>query len=269
MLAPAREEAFLRFIAQYETVRSAEGRRVRGARQLRALPFRDLSGQRRYEWRLRARSFRALVARVVEPLERSARSPLRVLDLGSGLGWLSHRLTRRRHVVAAVDLSTNDFDGLGVHRYYPCGYLPVQAEFDRLPWRDAHADLVIFNASFHYASDYAATLRESLRVLAPGGRIVIMDTPIYRDASSGVAMVREREDSFQRRFGFRGDAIACEGFLTYDRLDGLARSLDLRWELIEPWYGVRWWIKPAVARIRRAREPARFKLIVGQRSAEL
>jgi hypothetical protein len=97
---------------------------------------------------------------------------------------------------------------------------------------------------------------------------VIMDSPLYRDASSGAAMVREREDLFERQYGFRSDDIDAEGFLTYDRLATIARTLGIEWELFEPWYGVRWWLKPHVARLRGSREPARFKLIVGRRLCE-
>jgi SAM-dependent methyltransferase len=267
-LVAGRERVFERFVVEYETVRSAEGRRVQNPSHLRALPFRDLSRQRRYEWSIRARSFETLITNVVEPRERTLGRALRVLDMGSGLGWLAYRLALRRNEVAAVDLVTNDFDGLGVWRHYDREFLPVQAEFDRLPFSDRTVDIVVYNASFHYAVDFASTLREALRVLGPSGRVVIMDTPIYRDASSGRAMVREREKAFETRYGFRGNALASEGFLTYERLDLLERELTVRWRLSEPWYGLRWWGKPWVARLRGSREPARFGLIVGQRACE-
>jgi SAM-dependent methyltransferase/uncharacterized protein YbaR (Trm112 family) len=264
MLPDARGEMYRAFIEQYETVRTAEGRRVQDPDHLRALPFRDLSGKRTEEWAIRAASFDGLLRKVVIPLERASGRPLRILDLGSGLGWLAYRLTLRGHQVAAVDLLTNDFDGLGVHRHYERGFVPVQAEFERLPFGDASVDLAIFNASFHYAADYSSTLREAFRALAPGGRVVIMDTPIYRDPSSGATMVRERENAFEAQFGFRGNSIGSEGFLTYDRLKFLARELAVEWQFVEPWYGLKWWIKPVFARVRRLREPARFKLVVGR-----
>jgi len=267
-LVPGRERAFDTFILEYETVRSAERRRVQNPSHLRALPYRDLSRKRPYEWSIRAKSFRTLVKEVIEPWERASGRPLRILDMGSGLGWLAHRVALRGHEVAAVDLVTNDFDGLGVWKHYGREFLPVQAEFERLPFPDATVDVVVYNASFHYAASFGAALREALRVLRPSGRVVIMDTPIYRDASSGAAMVREREDAFERRYGFRGNAIPSEGFLTYDRLDALERELSLRWSLVEPWYGFRWWAKPWIARVRRSREPARFQLVVGRRASE-
>jgi SAM-dependent methyltransferase len=266
LLAAGRREALRGFVEQYETVRSAEARVVRDPRHLRALPFRDPSGVRRDEWWVRSRSFLALLDRVVRPLERARRAPLRVVDGGSGLGWLAYRLAVRGHEVAAIDELTNDFDGLGVHRQYDRAFLPVQAEFDRLPFCDASVDLVVFNASFHYAADYPTTLREALRVVAADGRVVIMDSPIYRDARSGETMVRQRDDAFERRYGLR--SAHTEGFLTYERLATLEGQLDppgVRWTLHEPWYGVRWWLKPWVARLRGAREPARFKLVVGRR----
>jgi SAM-dependent methyltransferase len=263
MLAPGRLEATRGFVERYEAVRMAEGRRLQDSADLRALPFRDRSRERSREWAIRARSYEALIRRVVAPLERPL-PVLRVVDLGSGLGWLAYRLATRGHAVAAVDLVTNDFDGLGVHRRYDRAFLPIQAEFDRLPFADASVDLAIYNASLHYAADYAATLREGLRVLAPGAPIVVLDTPIYRDASSGVAMVRRRDEAFEATLGPHGRAPRSEGFLTYDRLDRLAEELGLRWRFVQPWYGARWAIEPALARFRRTGEPARFKIVVGR-----
>jgi SAM-dependent methyltransferase/uncharacterized protein YbaR (Trm112 family) len=268
LLAAGRQDAFRQFIQQYETVRTAEGRRVQEPIHLRALPFRDLSRKRPYEWFIRSRSYDALIRHVVRPLEQSSAARIKIVDVGSGLGWLAYQLTLLGHHVAAVDILTNDFDGLGVHRHYNTEFTSLQAEFDRLPFRDGSVDLVVYNAAFHYASDYGTSLREALRVLARGGRAVIMDSPLYRDRSSGEAMVREREEAFERVYGFRGNAIRTEGFLTYDRLTKLEGQLALRWELFEPWYGARWWLKPWVARLRGWREPAQFKLMVGRRAVD-
>ncbi len=261
MLGEDRKELFREFVEQYEIVRTAEGRNVQSPEQLRALPFRDRSRKRPYEWHLRSRSYEALIGRVIRPLESSSAAPLKILDVGSGLGWLAYRLALRGHDVAAIDLVINDFDGLGIHRHYGRAFASLQAEFERLPFLDRSVDLVLYNASFHYARDYATTLREALRVLSPAGRVVILDTPLYRDASSGTRMVRERDRAFEQRHGFHG--TATESFLTDDRLTELAGELALRWELFEPWYGVRWWLKPWMARARGGREPARFKLLIG------
>jgi SAM-dependent methyltransferase len=248
---------------RYETVRRSEGRAVGSARQLLALPFRDLSKKHPYEWFIRSRSYRALLRHVLRPAERRSRAPLAILDLGSGVGWLAHRLARRGHEVAAVDVVTGDV-GLGALVLLPSTFVVTLAEFDRLPFADNSVDLVVYNAAFHYAARYAETLREALRVLRAGGRVVVMDSPLYRDPASGAAMVRERDAAFGREHGFH-DAAASEGFLTYDALATLEQTLGLEWVFHQPWYGVAWWAKPVLARLRGRREPAQFKLLVGQR----
>jgi SAM-dependent methyltransferase len=268
MLLETRAKALGEFVARYEAVRMAEGRRAPGARLLRQLPFRTPSKEHGYEWHIRSRSYRAFLRHVVLPAERANRRALRGVDLGSGLGWLAYRLASRGHDIAAVDLLVNDYEGLAVHRHFDRRFLSIQAEFDRLPLGEANVDLVVFNASFHYAENYERTLSEALRVLAPGGSIVILDTPIYRGAASGVEMVRGREADFERRHGFHSPALRGEGFLTYDRLAALGKELRLRWDIVEPWYGLRWRMKPWMARLRGAREPARFKLMTARRVAD-
>lgn len=267
-LAKDREWVLQDFVSQYEALRTAEGRRVDDGNELRALPFPSVSGKRRDEWRMRSRTYEALLRRVVQPLEESRPTPLRILDLGAGLGWLSYRLSLRGHEVAAVDLVINDFDGLGAHRHYRADFLVVQAEVDRLPFPSRSVDLVIYNASLHYSPDFAVTLAEGLRMLAPHGQLVIMDSPIYRDASSGRAMLSERKGALERRYGFRGHALDGEGFLTFDRLATLQDELALSSTILAPWYGIRWSLRPWTARLLRRREPARFAMIVCRRQVE-
>jgi SAM-dependent methyltransferase len=285
LLAPDREAFFQQFIAEYEAVRRSESRGCDDPAYYRALPFSDLTGRFCDQWRIRAKSFRTLVDRVLPRLEalppasvgaptrgarpmgarRSGARRLRVLDLGAGNGWLSYRLSMRGHHVVAVDLLTNTFDGLGAHSHYDAAITPVQAEFDRLPFDHGQADLAIFNASLHYSAHYETTLREALRVLSEDGWLVILDSPVYRDSSSGEQMVREREAYFEQTYGFPSNSIPSENYLTFERLNQLQVKLGIRWELFKPFYGWRWALKPWWARLRASREPARFLLIVGHR----
>ena len=77
----------------------------------------------------------------------------------------------------------------------------------RAPLPDASIDLAVFNAALHYSTDYAQTLHETLRVLRPRGRLVILDSPMYRDPSSGARMVAERQARFLATYGFASDAL--------------------------------------------------------------
>ena len=265
-LAPEVEAYYQRFIREYETIRQAEGRGIPQAAYYRALPDRDLSGHFSVDWRVRAASYSAFVAQVLRPHANGDR--LKILDLGAGNGWLSNRLAGFGHFLAAVDLTTSELDGLGAYVHYTNRFLPVQADFNHLPFTDGDIDLVIFNASFHYSTGYEATLGEALRVLQPGGQVVILDSPVYRTAASGEAMVREREALFQRRYGFPSNAIPSENFLTYQRLDVLAETLGLRWEAFAPHYELSWRIRRWLARLRSGRELARFMVIAGRRSEQ-
>ncbi len=264
-LPPDRQAHYEQFMREYQIVRQAEKRGSPDDAYYRALPFADLTDQFSADWQIRARSFRAFLRDVLQPLERAQQPPLHVVDLGAGNGWLSYRLAQRGHCVAAVDLIDNPFDGLGAHVHYDAAFTPVQAEFDRLPFIDCHVDLVIYNASLHYSTRYETTLGDALRVLQPAGQIVILDSPVYRSASSGAEMVREREAAFIQMVGFASNALPSENYLTDQRLSDLGETLHLRWQFIQPFYNWRWSLRPLKARLLRRREPARFIVIAGQR----
>ncbi len=264
-LTPDRLAYYEPFMHEYQIVRRAEGRGSTAAAYYRALPFADLSGKFTTDWQIRARSFLAFQRDVLAPLERDRQRSLRIIDLGAGNGWLSYHLARRGHLVAAVDLLINALDGLGAHIHYDTTFTPVQAEFDRLPFVEHQADLIVFNASLHYSTHYEITLAEALHVLRPAGLLVILDSPVYRSAGSGAQMVREREAAFTRAYGFPSNALSSENYLSTRRLNDLAAQLHLRWKIIQPFYGWRWRLRPIKAWLLRRREPARFAVIVGQR----
>jgi SAM-dependent methyltransferase len=264
-LSQERLSYYRQFMEEYEEVRRAEGRGSTDPAYYRSLPYAYSHRQDPHGWGIRLRSYQALIQRILPTLETTAIGPLAILDLGAGNGWLSYRLAKRGHSAAAVDLLTNDFDGLGAYRYYDAWFTPLQAEFDRLPFTRSQFDLAIFNASFHYSTDYTQTLQETLRVLKPGLPVVILDSPIYRDGSSGSRMVQEREAHFTRRFGFPSNALPSQNFLTIQCLKELSEQLGLKWQALTPFYGLRWALRPIKARLLGRREPAQFRLLIGRR----
>ena len=260
--------ALAQFAREYRTVRRAEGWGSLDGAYYRALPFKDLTGRFPTIWRIRARTYQTFIGRVLEPLERQVSRSLRVLDVGAGSGWLAHRLALRGHSVIAVDLLDDPLDGLGARKHYPAaaGFAAVLAEYDRLPLGCHHIDLVVFNASLHYSTDYAATLRETLRVLRRHGTLVILDSPTYVDPTSGARMVQERQKRFLAAYGFASDALQSEHFLTPARLQALASDLGLEWRVYPTrldWCSA---LGRAIGGLRARREPARFPVIVGRSS---
>ena len=270
-LVPERYSYFSRFIREYEMVRTAEGRGTTSADYYLELPFKDMTGRNSWQWKIRARSYRAFGKRILPAIENRHPLGFEMLDLGAGNCWLSFRMALRGHRPVAVDLLDNAFDGLAAARHYQAtlGYpMPLfQAEMDRLPFASAQFDLAIFNASFHYSTDYHATLREALRCLRRPGYVVIADSPFYEREVSGKDMIREKHESFERQYGFRSDAIPSLEYITPEVLTQLAREFNLTWKFTKPWYGINWALRPLKARLQSRRTPSQFFLIwaeVGQ-----
>jgi SAM-dependent methyltransferase len=256
--------ALAQFVREYRAVRRAEGWGSPDPAYYAALPYRDLTGRYTEIWHIRARSYDTFLTRVLRPLEPEC---LTILDLGAGNGWLSARLARRGHATIALDVLDDPLDGLRTIRHYAenARPLPVLAEFDRLPLPARSVDLVIFNASLHYSTDYTRTLEESLRALRESGTLVILDSPMYFDPTSGQRMVREREARFLRTYGFASNALECEHFLTTARLDALSSALNVQWQLHTPRVGLLTSARRRLNGLRARREPASFPVIVGSR----
>jgi hypothetical protein len=76
------------------------------------LPYSDASRQNPAQWSMRARSFDCMLRRVLKP---GVPVGARILDLGAGNCWLSYRLALADYRPFAIDLLTNDADGLGAN----------------------------------------------------------------------------------------------------------------------------------------------------------
>lgn len=267
-LPPERASHYAAFIGDYEKIRAAEGRGSRNPEFYLALPDRDLSGRNQSQWNIRSRTYQCLVSRVLAPMEQCGSAPLAILDLGAGNCWLSYRLALRGHRPIAVDLLLNPFDGLGAAGHYqlrvPHLFPRYRAELDRLPFADRQFDIAIFNASFHYSEDYNRTIAEALRCVRRPGKIIIADTPWYSRQHSGEAMLRERRAFFQAKYGFASDALPSQEFLTDERLESLQKTFGLRWNCLDPDYGMQWRLRPLIAKLRGRREPSRFRIYVAE-----
>ncbi len=261
-LPTERRDFYRDFLRDYTAVRLAEGRGTSDAAYLQRLPEPTPTDPLAWQWAHRNRTW-ATVRRHVLP---TLGNDLVVVDVGAGVGWMSNRLDELGHRPHAVDLTVDDEDGLGAARHYQPRWARYQAEMDGLPFAGGTADVVIYNASLHYSTDYHRTIAEALRVLRDDGTIVVMDSPIYHQESSGRQMVAERHADFEQRFGTRSDSVASIEYLTDARLERLAADLDIRWTRHRTWYGWQWAARPWKARLRRRREPSRFIVLVGRRA---
>ena len=251
------------FLKDYTRIRLAEGRGSASSQYYLRLPGCDRDDPNAWQWKIRSRSFACLLRR----LRQFQGRPLRILDLGAGVGWMSGRLQREGHAPCSLDVSVDGRDGLGAARHYQPQWPLLQAEFDRLPLADSQADVAVFNASFHYSVDFRRSLTEALRVLIPTGTLFVLDTPVYSDPQSGRTMMAERQADFERRFGTRSDSLPSRGFLSWSELDELAAQVGVEWRVHRPGYGWKWATRRWRERLRGRREPATFAVIEGARSA--
>jgi SAM-dependent methyltransferase len=252
------------FRTEYGAHRAAEGR-ANSRAELLALPYLT-SGPVARQWAVRARSFDTFVSQVLGPLVAERAQPLEVLDLGAGNGWLCYRAAVAGHRAVALDLRSDKVDGLGAAgpllEALPSGRLQrVVASFEALPLDAARFDVVVFNAALHYALDLSVALRESRRVVRPGGRLVILDSPFYSAAADGEAMVSEKHREASARFGERAEALLSLPFiefLTPERLERASAGLGLAWRRHRVRYPLWYEARPLLAWLRGRRRPSRF-----------
>lgn len=252
------------FLEEYRYIRHAEGRGSDRSEYYCALPFSSRTDPLFAMWSMRAKTYRYFEKRILELIEVQEKRPLDILDLGAGNCWLSHRLSSRGHRPVAIDIFSDERDGLRAARHYPNAFPTIEGDFDQLPLPSQSFDMAIFNASVHYSTDYIRTLSEIRRCLRPSGAVVILDSPLYRCHEYGVRMVKEKHAEFLRRYGFPSNALASMEFLDMPMLRMLEQQLRITWTTYKPWYGWRWHVRPFTAFLRRRRPPSRFWILTGR-----
>jgi SAM-dependent methyltransferase len=248
------------FAAAYAQHRAAEGRTYTGT-ALRALPYLR-SGPHAAQWKVRARSFEAFIRHVVNPF---GTVPLRILDLGAGNGWLSHRLACMRHNAIALDIRDDTVDGLGAAAELQTdvagAFGRVASSFDELPFESGRFDVAVFNASLHYARDLGRALSEAGRVTRTGGILAILDSPFYARDGDGQAMVDEKRAQGTQTFGASAGVLLSQNFVEYlTRRRLAAASPGLAWSRHRVLYPLWYELRPLLAHLRSKRAPSRFDL---------
>ena len=255
-----------RFRSAYALHRAREGR---GAE---ATPLLDLpeitTGPWSRQWGVRARTFRRFVTEVLERRAREvAPRALTVVDLGAGNGWLCYRVSQLGHRAVALDLRTDTVDGLGTAQAYRSRlarlFPRVAAAFEDIPLPNRSVDVAVFNASLHYALDLRAALGEAARVVVPGGRIAVLDSPVYTQAAAGEAMVAEKHETVESQFGALAADLTALPFLEYltrERLSDASAALGMAWRRHRVRYPLWYELRPVFAWLRRQRPPSRFDL---------
>lgn len=181
------------FAEAYAAIREKEGRHY-PAPLLRKLP--DLPPQHPLfrEWQRRKASLIRLMGHL-----RSLDRPLKILDLGCGVGWMSHHLsylpnaqiTAVERVPTEMELATKVFaDRTNLH------FRPMDI-FSESPGK---IDIVVMGASVQYFPDLSALINRLRTLLKEKGQIHILDSPFYKQKE--IPAARKRSSAYYQKMGF-------------------------------------------------------------------
>jgi ArsR family transcriptional regulator len=103
--------------------------------------------------------------------------PLRVADLGCGDGYLTIEASRWASQVIAVDRSAPVLERARdlAKRRQVRNVIWKRGELEQLPLRDASVDVALLSQALHHASHPSKALAEAVRIVVPGGRVLVLD----------------------------------------------------------------------------------------------
>jgi len=103
--------------------------------------------------------------------------PLEIADLGCGEGYLTIEAARFAKKVIAVDRSETVLERAreAAARRKLRNIRWKRGELETLPLGDACVDVALLSQALHHAAHPARALAEAVRVLRPGGRVLVLD----------------------------------------------------------------------------------------------
>ena len=139
--------------------------------------------------------------------------PLEIADLGAGEGTFAQLLARRAKRVIAVDNSEKMVEyGSELVRKHGLANVEYRlGDLESPPIADASVDVAFFSQALHHAVHPQRAVKAAMRILRPGGRVVILDLKkhsfeeareLYADLWLGFSEVEL--DGFLCEAGFEG-----------------------------------------------------------------
>lgn len=205
-----------------QDVAAADNQRLEAVRAERATAAQSYFDAHAGDWD-RIRSLHIAEAEVEAAIARAAieggRGVGRLTDIGTGTGRMIELFGRQASRMLGIDRSP-EMLRLARVKLAEAGLSPElrQGDMYALPLASGSADTVILHQVLHYAQNPAAAVAEAGRLLAPGGRLLIVDFAPHereelrtRDAHARLGFADASVLRYLEQAGLEGQVVARLG----------------------------------------------------------
>jgi len=158
----------------YMQLREKEGR-VYSDKEVVTLPDLYETHPHYSEWRMRKQSCQKLISYL-----HKQQTPLKILEVGCGNGWLAHQLADvPGSKVIGTDINFTELQQAAkVFKELPNLHF-IYTDIESGLFEERQFDIIVFAASIQYFSSLNKIIGESMRLLKPNGEIHIIDSHFY------------------------------------------------------------------------------------------
>ena len=159
--------------------------------QVKELPRPFAYNVHKKEWEQRGKSLKRFIKYL-----KKRKHPLRILELGCGMGWFANNLSRLEHcTVVGMDISQKDI--AQAQRVFERENLSfVQGDIFENDLEENSFDMVVLNKVMHHFGNLRQLLEKCQSYLDGEGEIHIIDTPVYKHSDLDES-VAEQELHYQ------------------------------------------------------------------------
>jgi len=183
------------FERKYITI-CAMGNRLYSDEELIRLPDISPGHPHFREWLTRKASMKRLTCWLA-----MKKRPLRILEIGCGNGWLSHRLADIPNTkVTGLDINFTELQQAARVFSDEMNLRFIHGDFRSGVLGNMEFDMIIFADSIQYFQSLKKILHISLCLLKPAGEVHILDSPFYRPAE--IAGEKLRTAAYYASLGF-------------------------------------------------------------------
>ncbi len=193
----------------YISLRNKEGRLLKDE-LVRELPKVPIGFKMEKEWFKRSFTFDLLAKYIT-----NKKSPLRIMDLGCGNGWMSGKLIELGHQVTGIDLNIKELEQAARVFVNPSLEFLYADILDKPPL--AKFDCIILASSIQYFQELDILIPTLLNYLNIDGEIIIMDSHFY--TNKNIESAKNRSNIYFKKM----EAIEMRNYYFHHSLDNLEK----------------------------------------------